>query len=147
MEATAAGFEAWVLARRGTLARSAYLLTRDVHLAEDLAQDSLARVAGKWRRAHANPDAYARPVMHHLAIDGWRRRTARPREVLTDRHPELGGAGPDVERPLVLRDGGEGKTIPADPGLDISCSVWARDALSGGAHEGFVGRVPGARAA
>ncbi len=104
MEATAAGFEAWVLARRGALARSAYLLTGDVHLAEDLVQDTLARVADKWRRAHANPDAYARTVMHHLAIDRWRRRTARPLEVLTDRHPELGGAGPDVERRLVLRD-------------------------------------------
>jgi RNA polymerase sigma-70 factor (sigma-E family) len=99
-------FEAWVLARRGALARTAYLLTGDVHLAEDLVQDTLARVAERWRTINrqGSPDAYSRTVMHHLAIDRWRRRRARPSEVLTDRHPELGGAGPDVERRLVLRD-------------------------------------------
>ncbi len=99
-------FEEWVAARRGALARTAYLLTGDVHLAEDLVQETLARVAQKWRsldRADAL-NAYARTVMHHLAIDRWRRRRARPREVLSDRHPELGGVGPDVERRLVLRD-------------------------------------------
>jgi RNA polymerase sigma-70 factor (sigma-E family) len=99
-----AGFEAWVLARRAALARSAYLLTGDVHLAEDLVQDTLARVADKWRKVHGSPDAYARTAMHHLAIDRWRRRSARPREVLGDAHAELGGSGPDVERRLVLRD-------------------------------------------
>lgn len=99
-------FDAWVLARRGALARSAYLLTGDVHLAEDLVQDTLARVAERWRSIskQGRPDAYARTVMHHLAIDHWRRRRARPSEVLTDRHPELGGDGPDVERRLVLRE-------------------------------------------
>ena len=99
-------FEAWVLARRGALARTAYLLTGDLHLAEDLVQDTLARVAQRWRLVsdQGNPDAYARTVMHHLAIDRWRRRRARPSEILTDRHPELGGDGPDVERRLVLRD-------------------------------------------
>ncbi len=99
-------FEAWVRARAGALARSAYLLTGDVQLAEDLVQDTLARVADHWARVsrRGEPDAYARQVMHHLAIDRWRRRRARPPEVLTDRHPELGGDGPDVERRLVLRD-------------------------------------------
>ncbi len=100
------GFEEWVAARRGAFSRTAYLLTGDIHLAEDLVQETLARVAQKWRRldrldAH---DAYARTVMHHLAIDRWRRRRVRPPEVLTDHHPELGGDGPDVERRLVLRD-------------------------------------------
>ena len=104
MDATAEGFEAWVLARRAAMARSAYLLTGDLHLAEDLVQDTLARVADRWRKVCGNPDAYARTVMHHLAIDRWRRRKARPSEVLTDAHPELGGFRPDVERRLVLRD-------------------------------------------
>ncbi len=99
-------FEAWVHARGGALARSAYLLTGDVHLAEDLVQDTLARVADHWSRIsrRGDPDGYARRVMHHLAIDRWRRRRVRPAEVLTDRHPELGGSGPDVERRLLLRD-------------------------------------------
>jgi RNA polymerase sigma-70 factor (sigma-E family) len=99
-------FEVWVAARRSALARTAYLLTGDAHLAEDLVQETLARVAQKWQRLDRREahDAYARTVMHHLAIDRWRRRKARPPEVLTDRHPELGGDGPDVERRLVLRD-------------------------------------------
>ena len=68
-------FEAWVAARSGALSRTAYLLTGDVQLAEDLVQDTLARVADKWRAIQrgGTPDAYARTVMHHLAIDRWRR--------------------------------------------------------------------------
>ena len=104
MEATEEGFEAWVVARRATLARSAYLLTGDVHLAEDLVQETLVRVADKWSQAHEQPDAYARTVMHHRAIDRWRRRRVRPPEVLGDRFPELGRTGADVERRLVLRE-------------------------------------------
>ena len=90
-------FEQWVAARRGVLARTAYLPTGDVHLAEDLVQETLARVAQKWRRLARDEayDAYARTTMHHLAIDRWRRRRA---------HPELGDGGPDIERRLVLRD-------------------------------------------
>jgi RNA polymerase sigma-70 factor (sigma-E family) len=100
------GFEEWVAARGGALARTAYLLTGDVHLAEDLVQETLARVAQRWRRLDRSEayDAYARTTMHHLAIDRWRRRKVRPSEVLSDHHPELGGEGPDVERRLVLRD-------------------------------------------
>ena len=99
-------FEAWVHARSGALARSAYLLTGDVHLAQDLVQETLARVADHWSRIsrRGEPDAYARRVMHNLAIDTWRRRRARPREVIGDQHPELGQEGPDVERRLVLRE-------------------------------------------
>ena len=49
-------------ARGGALARSAYLLTGDAHLAEDLLQETLARVAQKWRKVEreGSPDAYAR---------------------------------------------------------------------------------------
>jgi RNA polymerase sigma factor (sigma-70 family) len=42
--------------------------------------------------------------MHNLAIDRWRRRSVRPPELVTDRHPELGQEGPDVERRLLLRE-------------------------------------------
>lgn len=99
-------FDAWVHARSAALARTAYLLTGDVHLAEDLLQETLARVAQRWRRLDRThpPGGYAVTVMHRLHIDAWRRRRVRPNEVLTDHHPELGTAGPDVERRLVLRD-------------------------------------------
>lgn len=99
-------FEAWVQARAGALARSAYLLTGDAHLAEDLVQDTLARVAEHWRRVSrsGSPDAYARQVMHHLAVDRWRRRKVRPPEVLGAALPEATGHGYDVERRVLLRE-------------------------------------------
>jgi RNA polymerase sigma-70 factor (sigma-E family) len=101
-------FERWVHARGGALARSAYLLAGDTQLAEDLLQETLARVAQKWRRVarEGSPDAYARRVMHNLAIDAWRRRRSRPAEVLGGTPPELAGRGDviDVERRVVLRD-------------------------------------------
>lgn len=76
-------FEEWVLARQAMLSRSATLLTGDVQLAEDLVQETLARVAQRWPRLvrRGDPDAYARRVLHNVAIDTWRRRRARPQEV------------------------------------------------------------------
>jgi RNA polymerase sigma-70 factor (sigma-E family) len=101
-------FELWVRARGGALARSAYLLTGDAHLAEDLLQETLTRVAQKWRKVvrEGSPDAYARRVMHNLSIDAWRRRRSRPAEVLGGVPPELAGRGDatDAERRLLLRD-------------------------------------------
>lgn len=106
MDDEKADFEAWVRARGTTLARQAYLLTGDVHLAEDLVQDALARVAQHWRRLRreGEPDAYARVVLHRLSIDRWRRRTARPPEVLTGREVDRSSGPVDHERRLVLRD-------------------------------------------
>jgi RNA polymerase sigma-70 factor (sigma-E family) len=97
-------FEEWVRGRSAGLARTAYLLTGDLQLAEDLVQEALVRVAGHWRRVSRSgqPDAYARTVLHRLAIDAWRRRRVRPREVGAPR-PELGAAGPDVERRMLVR--------------------------------------------
>lgn len=99
-------FEAWVQARGAALARTAYLLTGDLHHAEDLVQDTLARVAQHWTRLErtASVDAYARKALHHLAIDRWRRRSVRPREIPHEGRPEVAGAAPDVERRLLLRD-------------------------------------------
>lgn len=106
MSTERADFEAWVRARSASLARTAYLLTGDVHLAEDLVQDALARVAQHWQRVRreGEPDAYVRVVLHRLAVDRWRRRSVRPAEVLSATHPELGSQPADVERRLVLRD-------------------------------------------
>ena len=46
MDAT--GFEAYVRARGATLFRVAFLLSGDHHLAEDLVQQALLRLAGRW---------------------------------------------------------------------------------------------------
>lgn len=103
-------FDAYVDARASALARRAYLLTGDAHLAEDLLQDSLARVAQHWTsiERRGGPDAYVRKVMYHRAVDQWRRR--RITEVMTDQpetHEELRGpydAEETVVRRLMLRD-------------------------------------------
>jgi DNA-directed RNA polymerase specialized sigma24 family protein len=75
MDSSRQEFEAYVRARSPALLRSAYLLTGDQHLAEDLVQDALIRTHRAWRRLRdSNPDAYTRKVMYHLNIAWWRRR-------------------------------------------------------------------------
>ena len=68
------------------LLTSAWMLSGDPHVAEELVQESLARVYTHWRQARAdNPVAYARRVLVNLHTDRWRKRR---REVLTDTVPE-----------------------------------------------------------
>lgn len=98
-------FEEWARARSAALSRSAYLLTTDLHLAEDLAQETLVRVALRWSKlaSDGSPDAFARVVMYRLAVDSWRRRRSRPSEFL-GATPDRAEAGDAVEERLVLRD-------------------------------------------
>ena len=81
-------FDSFVRARTHALLRSAYLLTGDQHLAEDLVQTALARTHLAWRRLRAtgNAEAYARKIMYHHQVSWWRRR--RVPESLTDTPPE-----------------------------------------------------------
>lgn len=68
------------------LLTSAWMLSGDPHVAEELVQESLARVYTHWRRARAdNPVGYARRVLVNLHTDRWHKRR---REVLTDTLPE-----------------------------------------------------------
>ena len=98
-------FTSFVAARSGALGRTAYLLTGDRHLAEDLLQEALSRVASRWERvvAGGDPEPYVRRVLFTCAADGWRRK--RPREVLGE-PPDAGGAdhAGETDRRLVLRD-------------------------------------------
>jgi RNA polymerase sigma-70 factor (sigma-E family) len=68
-------FDAFVRARTPSLLRSAYLLTGDQHLAEDLVQNALIRTHRSWSRLHhaGNAEAYTRKVMYHLQVAWWRR--------------------------------------------------------------------------
>ncbi len=70
------GFRAFVGSRSAALARTAYLLTGDVHLAEDVLQEALARAAVRWDRVAAagDPEPYVRRVLYTCAVDGFRRR-------------------------------------------------------------------------
>ena len=68
------GFDAFVHARGPALARTAYLLTGDHHLAEDLVQTALVQAAKHWERIETSPEAYVRRTMYHQNISWWRRR-------------------------------------------------------------------------
>ena len=70
-----ASFQAFVEAHQRPLMRLAYLLTGEVHLAEDLLQSVLVRMIGRWSKLRRidNLDAYARKVMVNQYIS-WRRR-------------------------------------------------------------------------
>ncbi len=69
------GFDEFATAAWPRLRWSAYLLTGDYHLAEDLAQTTLARTFAHWRRVRRQDAmAYSRKVLVNLNIDRLRRR-------------------------------------------------------------------------
>jgi len=73
-------FEEFALARAGQLYRSAWLLCGDAHHAEDLVQETLAKVYARWRRPFGgridNPAAYAQTTLTRTFISGRRRRSS-----------------------------------------------------------------------
>jgi RNA polymerase sigma-70 factor (sigma-E family) len=88
-------FDAYVRTRTPALLRSAYVLTGDQHLAEDLVQSALIRTHRAWRRVRdGNPDAYTRKVMYHLQVNRWKRR--RVPETLGERVPEPRGTADEA---------------------------------------------------
>ncbi|MFM5903499.1 MAG: SigE family RNA polymerase sigma factor [Microbacteriaceae bacterium] len=67
-------FAAYVRARQHRLLRAAYLVCGDAHLAEDLLQQALTKVALRWEQLRSqDPDAYARRILYRDAISAWRR--------------------------------------------------------------------------
>ncbi|QSR27744.1 SigE family RNA polymerase sigma factor [Nocardioides aromaticivorans] len=82
------GFDGFVAARGGALWRSAWLLTGDHQLAEDLVQTALAKSWRAWSRVGADGfEAYVRRVMYTTYVSWWRRkwRGERPTEHLPER--------------------------------------------------------------
>jgi RNA polymerase sigma-70 factor (sigma-E family) len=69
------GFRDYVAARSTALLRTAWLLTGDWFLAQDLVQDALTRTWLRWDRVQRRdaPDAYVRKVMLSIYLS-WRRR-------------------------------------------------------------------------
>nr|WP_240770330.1 SigE family RNA polymerase sigma factor [Nocardioides sp. GY 10127] len=80
-------FEEFVAARSGVLLRTAYLLTHDHALAEDLLQTALAKAWPAWGRIE-EPEAYVRRVLVTTFSSWWRRRWngETPTEVLPETH-------------------------------------------------------------
>ncbi|MFJ9018823.1 SigE family RNA polymerase sigma factor [Streptomyces sp. NPDC102259] len=84
-------FQEFVRARWSRLVRTAYLLTGDVHHAEDLTQTALAKAYRSWRRISRsdNPEAYVRRMLVSCNSDRFRKR--RVTEALTAAPPERAG--------------------------------------------------------
>ncbi len=57
------GFDDFVVARSPRLLRTAYLLTHDWALAEDLLQTALAKAWEAWRRIDGDPEPYVRRIL------------------------------------------------------------------------------------
>ncbi|MEP6651315.1 MAG: SigE family RNA polymerase sigma factor [Lapillicoccus sp.] len=107
MAAPAAGeaaFREFVTARRAALTRSAYLLTRDHQLAEDLVQTALLKAAKSWERIESSPEGYVRRILYTESVSWWR-------------HQRL---------PEAL---GEARDLPARPAADVDLKVSLARAL------------------
>ena len=87
-------FERFVAARGPALLRTAWLLTGDEFLAQDLLQASLLRVWPRWSAITRDgaAESYVRTTMTRLATSWWRRRWRL--EIPHDRLPDP-TAGPD----------------------------------------------------
>jgi RNA polymerase sigma-70 factor (sigma-E family) len=93
-------FTEWVAGAQRRLLRSAYLLTGDLHSAEDLVQEALVKVALRWSRLRdGNPTAYARTIIVRDNISWWRRR----RDVPTPSVRDLAAVSTDPEAALVVQ--------------------------------------------
>jgi RNA polymerase sigma-70 factor (sigma-E family) len=69
-------FEQFAVARTPQLYRSAYLLCGERQGAEDLVQETLAKVYAKWGRSIENPAAYAQTALVRTFLSQKRRRSS-----------------------------------------------------------------------
>jgi len=100
-------FQQLVAARGPALLRTAYLLTGDQQLSEDLVQTSLEKALRHWSKIKvaAATEGYVRQIMYRENVSIWRQRHAR--DVLTAEPPETRGtppSGDQVEDRLMMRE-------------------------------------------
>jgi RNA polymerase sigma-70 factor (sigma-E family) len=83
---TQVSFDGFVLGRTDRLLRTAYLLTRDHALAEDLLQTALTKAWTAWHRIETDPEPYVRKILVNTYATWWRRKWTgeRPTEVLPE---------------------------------------------------------------
>ena len=95
-------FTEWAAGVERQLLRSAYLLTGDLHRAQDLVQEALVKVALRWGRLRGgNPTAYARTIIVRDNVSWWRRRRDVPVAEPDDSVPD--GISSDPVTALVVR--------------------------------------------
>jgi RNA polymerase sigma-70 factor (sigma-E family) len=92
------GFDEFVAARSSGLLRTAYLLTHDHALAEDLLQTALTKAWFAWDRVSGHPEPYVRKILVNTYASWWRRRwngevaTGELPEAVADPHGGLAAA-------------------------------------------------------
>jgi RNA polymerase sigma-70 factor (sigma-E family) len=88
-----AQYRDFVVARLDRLRRSAYLLCRDWHTADDLVSITLTKLYRNWSRATAavSLDGYVRSILAHAWVDETRRSWRR--EDSTAEPPDVAGWG------------------------------------------------------
>jgi RNA polymerase sigma-70 factor (sigma-E family) len=98
------GFEEFAHARTAHLFRTAWLLAGDRHLAEDLVQETLAKMFRAWggMRRIDNPSAYAQTVLARTYISHRRRRSSTERPIADT--PDRAVPEDDVTLRVLLRD-------------------------------------------
>jgi RNA polymerase sigma-70 factor (sigma-E family) len=84
MPASEHDFHAFVVARTPALSRTAYLLTGDAHLAEDLVQTALFKAARAWDRIQGHPEPYVRRILYTQNVSWWRSRRQLPETALQE---------------------------------------------------------------
>lgn len=104
MDASEESFREFVSARLPALQRAAWLLTGDVHLAEDLVQTALAKAASRWERivAGGDPEPYVRRILYTEHVSWWRRRKLS--EVVQHDVPEQRQVEVDVPLRVTMMD-------------------------------------------
>jgi len=94
-------FDEFVAVRGQALHRTAYLLTGDWALAEDLLQTALSKAYPRWSRIERdNPEAYVRKALVNTWSSWWRRKWRG--EAPTDRMPDI--TAPDAYAEADRRD-------------------------------------------
>ncbi|WP_121257031.1 SigE family RNA polymerase sigma factor [Nocardioides ferulae] len=94
-------FNAFVVARTPALSRTAYLLTGDAHLAEDLVQTALFKAARSWHRIEGDPEPYVRRILYTQNVSWWRSRRRMREHALPEQYDAATpAADPDLRLTL-----------------------------------------------
>lgn len=98
---TVTDFDEFVAARSTGLLRTAYLLTRDHALAEDLLQTALTKAWFAWSRIEDQPEPYVRRILVNTYASWWRRKwNGEQSYAEPPHHPTVAAGGSEARHDL-----------------------------------------------
>src|SRR3954470_234133 len=115
------GFDEFVATRSPALLRTAYLLTGDHGLAEDLLQTALAKCWFAWVRIDGPPEPYVRRALATTYATWWRRRWRGERP--TGQLPDRGDPAAATTSTTGTRCGGRSVPCRAGSGRSWCCAT------------------------